>query len=365
VKLTPGWLRPAAFAVIAALHGALLLGLPAGDRPAPGDAPAAEVSIVPDGDAGLEIASLGLPDAAGKAVAARAAEAASAASPPVAADPFETPSEPSAEPSVPPASLPPEAENQAPPPVAPATEWPPDPSAMPDASPAKPDVAEAPPIDPISRTATEPVVSTPVARPLPPRPSPPPTLRARAMEQPRPAPREQRAAERRREIDREREAERAEKRTREREEQRRVAQALRETRTRAAASSADDLRRQAASAPTVPANPGQPGQTPARGSPQGGGGTRQAVGSGSSGAYAVQVRAILQARANALGLEDVEGVVEVSFSVGASGRLMSHGVTRPSGNFQIDRAIRAMLASMSLPPPPGGSFSGAVLVRVR
>jgi periplasmic protein TonB len=92
---------------------------------------------------------------------------------------------------------------------------------------------------------------------------------------------------------------------------------------------------------------------------------RAAAGEASSGAYAAQVRAILQSRANGLGLEDVEGVVGISFQVGPSGRLLSHGISRPSGNGMIDRAIRSMLASLSFPPPPGGSFSGNVVVRVR
>jgi protein TonB len=178
------------------------------------------------------------------------------------------------------------------------------------------------------------------------------------VEPPRPSPQDLRAAERRREIERERAQERAEEAARERTEQRRAALA-RDAERRAA-----EQRRQTASAAAAP-GAGSTAAAPARGSPQGGGGARQSVGNVSSGAYAAQVRAILQARANALGLEDVEGVVGISFSVGPSGRLMSHGISRPSGNFTIDRAIRSMLASVAFPPPPGGSFSGNVTVRVR
>lgn len=81
--------------------------------------------------------------------------------------------------------------------------------------------------------------------------------------------------------------------------------------------------------------------------------------------YAARVRAILQARVDGLGLEEVSGVVAVAFTVGSSGRLVSHSLVRASGNFAIDRAIRAVLASISFPPPPGGSFAGNVSIRIR
>jgi protein TonB len=77
------------------------------------------------------------------------------------------------------------------------------------------------------------------------------------------------------------------------------------------------------------------------------------------------VRAILQARVDGLGLEEVTGMVAVTFTVGPSGRLVSHSLARASGNFAIDRAIRAVLASISFPPPPGGSFAGNVSIRIR
>ncbi|ALK09616.1 TonB family protein [Blastochloris viridis] len=80
--------------------------------------------------------------------------------------------------------------------------------------------------------------------------------------------------------------------------------------------------------------------------------------------YATRVRAILQARVDSLGLE-VSGVVAVAFTVGPGGKLVSHRLVRASGNFAIDRAIRAVLASISFPPPPGGSFAGNVSIRIR
>jgi periplasmic protein TonB len=84
-----------------------------------------------------------------------------------------------------------------------------------------------------------------------------------------------------------------------------------------------------------------------------------------SAGYSVRVRGILQARANALAIEDANGVVGIIFVIAGNGRLSSFSITRPSGNFQIDRAIRAMLGSISFPPPPGGQYSGSVTVRVR
>lgn len=83
-----------------------------------------------------------------------------------------------------------------------------------------------------------------------------------------------------------------------------------------------------------------------------------------SGAYAARLHGLLQARANALGLEDVSGSVGVSFTVSREGRLTG-SIVRPSGNFEIDSALRSMLRGFSVPPPPGGGFSGAVTIRVR
>lgn len=82
-------------------------------------------------------------------------------------------------------------------------------------------------------------------------------------------------------------------------------------------------------------------------------------------AYAGRVRAILQGRANALGIEDHEGAVGVSFTIGASGRMESHAITRTSGSGSVDRLIRGMLASASFPPPPGGRFVGSVTIRIQ
>lgn len=86
---------------------------------------------------------------------------------------------------------------------------------------------------------------------------------------------------------------------------------------------------------------------------------------GQDAGYAARVRAALQARANALGFEDVNATVVLSFSIDAAGRVNSASVARPSGDFKVDGALRRMLASASFPPPPGGRFSATVPVRIR
>jgi protein TonB len=73
---------------------------------------------------------------------------------------------------------------------------------------------------------------------------------------------------------------------------------------------------------------------------------------------------MLQARANALGFEDVNATVGLSFTIDASGRVTSSAITRASGDFKVDAALRRMITSASFPPPPGGRFTGAVTVRI-
>jgi protein TonB len=94
-------------------------------------------------------------------------------------------------------------------------------------------------------------------------------------------------------------------------------------------------------------------------------GTGQGRGSSSEAAYGAKVRAILQGRANSLGLEDVNGSVSVRFVINGSGRLASHTIGGSTGDTQADRALRSMIASSSFPSPPSGSFSGSVTIRIR
>jgi protein TonB len=58
-----------------------------------------------------------------------------------------------------------------------------------------------------------------------------------------------------------------------------------------------------------------------------------------------------------------EGVVTVAFTIGSSGRVTQHAITRASGHTILDNAVNQMMARVELPPPPGGSFRAAVPIR--
>ncbi len=51
-----------------------------------------------------------------------------------------------------------------------------------------------------------------------------------------------------------------------------------------------------------------------------------------------------------------EGSVTVAFTIGASGRVVSHSVKQSSGSAMTEQANK-ILASIHTPPPPGGKFS--------
>jgi len=51
-----------------------------------------------------------------------------------------------------------------------------------------------------------------------------------------------------------------------------------------------------------------------------------------------------------------EGSVTVAFTIGASGRVVSHSVKQSSGPAMTEQANK-ILASIHTPPPPGGKFS--------
>ncbi|ACB95764.1 energy transducer TonB [Beijerinckia indica] len=61
--------------------------------------------------------------------------------------------------------------------------------------------------------------------------------------------------------------------------------------------------------------------------------------------------------------EGLNGNVGVVFTIGASGRVTSHSITRSSGHPALDAAAHQMLQSVQAPPPPGGSFSGSTTIR--
>jgi protein TonB len=54
------------------------------------------------------------------------------------------------------------------------------------------------------------------------------------------------------------------------------------------------------------------------------------------------------------------GVVVVTFTIGPGGHVTEHSITRSSGQPALDQAVHQMMASVSLPPPPGGSFRASV-----
>ncbi len=58
-----------------------------------------------------------------------------------------------------------------------------------------------------------------------------------------------------------------------------------------------------------------------------------------------------------------QGAVGISFTIGASGRVASAAVVRPSGFADLDDAARAIVRSITPPPPPGGSFSASTTIR--
>lgn len=87
-----------------------------------------------------------------------------------------------------------------------------------------------------------------------------------------------------------------------------------------------------------------------------------------SSAYRSIVQARLSARKGALqatASRGLKGYVVVSFSIGASGNVTRASVSKSSGNGAVDSAARAMVASTSFPPPPGGSFSARLPVMVK
>lgn len=58
-----------------------------------------------------------------------------------------------------------------------------------------------------------------------------------------------------------------------------------------------------------------------------------------------------------------QGVVVVTFIIGADGHVAHHAISRSSGRPVLDRAVHRMMAAVSLPPPPGGRFRATVPIR--
>jgi len=80
-------------------------------------------------------------------------------------------------------------------------------------------------------------------------------------------------------------------------------------------------------------------------------------GSAASSSYRSLVMAELNRRKfYPSGAREARGVVYVTFAVGSSGAVTSFNISRSSGNGALDGAVLQMMRSVSLPPPPGGSF---------
>ncbi|MBX9844175.1 MAG: energy transducer TonB [Xanthobacteraceae bacterium] len=92
-----------------------------------------------------------------------------------------------------------------------------------------------------------------------------------------------------------------------------------------------------------------------------------AVASVSGAVGSANYRALLVAELNRRkfypsGARDQRGVVVVTFAIGSSGGVTSFRITRSSGVSALDGAVLQMMRSVSLPPPPGGSFRATVPV---
>jgi len=93
-------------------------------------------------------------------------------------------------------------------------------------------------------------------------------------------------------------------------------------------------------------------------------------GAGPSGVSRADYAGLLLAEVNrhrfypsAARAEGATGGVGVAFTVGPSGRVISHSITRSSGHAALDSAARAILSAVQAPPPPGGRFSTSTTIR--
>lgn len=56
------------------------------------------------------------------------------------------------------------------------------------------------------------------------------------------------------------------------------------------------------------------------------------------------------------------GTVGVNFTVGGSGRVVTHSIYASSGSSALDGVVHAMMAAAHPPPPPGGVFHGRITI---
>jgi protein TonB len=81
-------------------------------------------------------------------------------------------------------------------------------------------------------------------------------------------------------------------------------------------------------------------------------------------AYGATIYAEIARHRDSSGLA-ASGSVGVVFTVGASGRIVSHAITKSSGDAGLDGRVHAMMQAVQAPPPPGGSFHGRITIRFR
>jgi protein TonB len=56
------------------------------------------------------------------------------------------------------------------------------------------------------------------------------------------------------------------------------------------------------------------------------------------------------------------GSVGASFTIGGSGRIVSHSIYSSSGYSSLDSEVHSMMAAAQAPPPPGGIFHGSIVI---
>jgi protein TonB len=90
-------------------------------------------------------------------------------------------------------------------------------------------------------------------------------------------------------------------------------------------------------------------------------------GSQASAQYRSVVNARLAARRSAIQSRaaGARGRVVIFFTIGASGSVVSASVSQSSGNAKLDSVARAIIASTSFPPPPGGSYRNGVPIALK
>lgn len=95
-------------------------------------------------------------------------------------------------------------------------------------------------------------------------------------------------------------------------------------------------------------------------------GGQQAVTAASRASYAAQVIAEFNRHKvypDAARQSHQQGTASLSFSIGASGAVISYRIIRSTGSAALDRAIDAMMTAARPPPPPDGMFRGQFAVR--